>query len=318
MNKILLTVLAVAVSSGVVNALELEKVNAKEIVKLTQTGEIVVPAIPAAQASREAKSDWQHGVLRAVNGTVINVDYLTRRLESDPNSGDTAYVYADPVWINVSNPAFTGNEAVTVELSGNPTETFKLWYAGGGRYTGRPSRDITLLFHHHGVDYPQSQELSVRVGENYLIDPVSVTETFKLNLPWLSNVTSKAVSGTVIPDVKAAESVSYQCTSLDNNGPYGINEIKLEINGRNEPLLLTFTARKEVTEKYLIDGAYIPKPGSPLAGFFKANVKDADHTAYAEGAITSFYVEEQVLLGKGGVIQTSGAGYSWARYSCVR
>ncbi len=186
MNRIILAVIAVAVSVGAVNAAELEKINAKDIAKLTQAEEIAVPAIPA-QASQEVRQDWKHMVLRAQNGTVINIDYLTRRLESDPNSGDTAYVYADPVWVNVSNPAFTGNEEVTVELSGNPKETFRLWYAGGGRYTGRPSRDITLIFHHHGVDYPQSQELSVRVGENYLVDPISRTETFKLSLPVTKN-----------------------------------------------------------------------------------------------------------------------------------
>lgn len=183
MNKIILAVIAVSLGAGAAGALELERTNAADILKLTRTEKIVIPAVPAAHTSREVRQDWKHSVLRAVNGTVINIDYLTRRLESDPNSGDTVYVYADPVWVNVSNPAFTGKEDITVELSGNPKETFRLMYAGGGRYTGRPSRDITLLFHHHGVDYPQSQELSVRVGEACLVDPVSGTEIFKLSLP---------------------------------------------------------------------------------------------------------------------------------------
>ncbi|MCX5785888.1 MAG: hypothetical protein NTX59_09375 [Elusimicrobia bacterium] len=322
MNKIILSVIAVAVSSSFVNAFELENVSAKDIVKLTQTGQIVVPA---AQPLRGAvgidqdwqNQDWEHAVLKATDGTQINIDYLARGLDSDPNFGDTAYVFADPVWVSVSNPRFSGGETVIVELSGNPDESLRLVYAGGGRFIGKTARSVTLLFHHHGVDYPQKQKLSVKVFGEPLTDPVSGTDTFTLSLPAHNN-TSKVVSEAALSDVKAAESFSYQCASLDNNGPYGIREIKLEVNGRNKPLLFTFKANKEVTEKYLIDAAYTPKPGSSLEGFLKANGKDPDHTAYTEGTITPFYIEGQLLLGKGGVIKTSGAGYSWARYSCVR
>ncbi|MCX5792219.1 MAG: hypothetical protein NTY45_08405 [Elusimicrobia bacterium] len=187
MNKIMLAVLAVAGSSGVVNAFELEKVSAKDVARTEQA----IPAVPAFQSSLAAvgagqdwqDQEWQHVVLKATDGTQISIDYLARRLDSDPHAGDAAYVYADPVWVSVLNPRYSGGEEVIMELSGNPNETLRLVSAGGGRFIGKPSRNLTLLLHYHGVDYHQKQKISVRVFGEPLKDPVSGTGVFTVSLP---------------------------------------------------------------------------------------------------------------------------------------
>lgn len=159
-------------------AVELEKVDLKTL------GAMDLPTVSIEGIKErpvtfpEDQKDWKHVVLQSADKTGITVDYILRRLESDPQAGDTAYVFADPVWINVYNSAFNGSEKVTAEISGNPKETIELAYAGGGRFTGKAGRSVTLLFHHHGVDYPYVQELSVKIDGKLLQDPVSGKNRF--------------------------------------------------------------------------------------------------------------------------------------------
>lgn len=129
---------------------------------------------------------WKHIKLRATDKTAVNVDYRTKKIGSDPTSGDTSYVYTDSVWINVVNPAYSGRERVRVVLGGNmqnAQQTVDLEYAGEGRYTAALPRELTLVFHHHGTDYEFNDlTLSVVVDGNWLVDPANGTHNFKFKM----------------------------------------------------------------------------------------------------------------------------------------
>jgi len=125
---------------------------------------------------------------------------------------------------------------------------------------------------------------------------------------------------------KVSGNFKYECFGLDENGPYGIKKITLEVYGPARPLLLSFAVKEVVTETYFIDALHAPKPGASNADSLYVVVKDPHYDAYSDSVINSFYIEKQLMNGgyklkngkMGGFIKTTGWGYSWAGYICTR
>ncbi|MFA6434079.1 MAG: hypothetical protein WCW52_05230 [Elusimicrobiales bacterium] len=175
------------------------------------------------------------------------------------------------------------------------------------------------------------KKVMLAIGVSLLTGGAYAEELFKLQAVKAENVKAAVVeAGSSAPALevspeKISGQYSYQCVSTNKNGPYGIKSIQLEVNGDNNPFLLSFKVKRPVTEKYLVDTEYKPKPGGAMQGFLRLNVKDPDHTAYAEGVISPFYAEKSLVTGgyevnggMGGYIKVAGAGYSWAKYLCTR
>lgn len=119
---------------------------------------------------------WRHANLKAADGTEINVDYNVFR------AGDG--LLADPIWVNVSNPAFCGGERARVvlinsSLAGQSTQTLDLEYAGQGRFTARAGRVWIIQ-----PEANFSQEIAVVVDGKWLTDPVSGSNNFKFRMTW--------------------------------------------------------------------------------------------------------------------------------------
>ena len=146
----------------------------------------------------------------------------------------------------------------------------------------------------------------------------------------LGGVAVKADIPAPMPEISSERSAgkfNYQCNSVDEANPYSIKRITLAVNGKGNPWLFSFTlTQREVTEKYLVDTTYKPKPGGAMEGFLRLKISDAHYSLYADGAITPFYAESSLLTGgyklnngkMGGFIKTAGWGYSWAKYICTR
>jgi len=112
----------------------------------------------------------------------------------------------------------------------------------------------------------------------------------------------------------------FRCSSIDDNGPYGVEKIDLTIKSANK-VEMTFR-ELSVKEKYVVDGEY--KPSGRMKKFSRLHVTSPDLDAYGEGPITPFFFETSLFKGGyklrtggyGGFIKTTGAGYSWANYIC--
>lgn len=119
---------------------------------------------------------WRHANLKAADGTEINVDYNVFR------AGDA--IMADPLWVNVKNPAFSGGEKVRVVLINSTvltqsTQTLDLEHAGQGRFTARAGRVWIMQ-----TEASFNQEIAVVVDGKWLTDPVSGSNNFKFRMTW--------------------------------------------------------------------------------------------------------------------------------------
>ncbi|MDA8130620.1 MAG: hypothetical protein M0011_03840 [Elusimicrobia bacterium] len=134
-----------------------------------------------------------------------------------------------------------------------------------------------------------------------------------------------------VPLPKAAAAVErraefkFKCYGVDDNQPYDLEKLTLRFSGR-DTMYLSFDMMDYVTEKYVAVPGYTPQAGSSLVGFRKFNVVDPHSGSYADGPLFQFYAEEQLMDGgyklkngkMGGYIKTPGAGYSFAKYICMR
>lgn len=108
----------------------------------------------------------------------------------------------------------------------------------------------------------------------------------------------------------------FKCDSIDDNEPYGIEQIDLNVKSGSE-ISITLEASKKVTEKYVLSPDYVPRSRS-MKGYLKFNVVDPQYDAYGEGPVTPIFVYETILSGENmKFIKTAGHGYSWAFYRCV-
>lgn len=121
---------------------------------------------------------WKYINLQAKDGTKVDVQYHVAA------QADTSAV-AEPVWITVTNPAFTGKEKISVVLinhysgphSGGESAlniALKYW---GGKFIAPAGRvvlkDNTAYYR---------QEIAVVVDGNWLTDPVSQSHNFKFTM----------------------------------------------------------------------------------------------------------------------------------------
>jgi hypothetical protein len=115
---------------------------------------------------------------------------------------------------------------------------------------------------------------------------------------------------------------SYKCYSVDDNEPYGLEFVSLQVRS-TRAIQIGLDVKRLVTETYKWDSRYTG--GENMRNFLKFNVSDPAYNAYSEGPVTPFYVESELLTGgkplrrggMGGLIKTAGHGYSWANYLCV-
>ncbi|MFH0920890.1 MAG: hypothetical protein V1913_11060 [Fibrobacterota bacterium] len=126
---------------------------------------------------------WRHANLKATDGTAINVDYNVFR------SGDE--IIADPIWVNVLNPVFSGDEKVRVVLTNyfdsspavsNPvhsTQILDLKYAGQGRFSAQPNRVMMMQ-----PEMNFRQEIAVVIDRQWLTDPTTGSHNFKFKMDW--------------------------------------------------------------------------------------------------------------------------------------
>jgi hypothetical protein len=115
---------------------------------------------------------------------------------------------------------------------------------------------------------------------------------------------------------------TYQCYSIDDNEPYGLEILTLHVRS-TRTLNVEMELRRKVNETYKWDSRY--RPTESMRGFLKFEVSNPNVDAYAEGPMTPIFVESEVLTGgkplrrggQGGILKTTGASYSWANYLCV-
>jgi hypothetical protein len=155
-------------------------------------------------------ADWHHNVLRSSQGTTIQMDmqphFLRYRDEWTVGSSTYSEERADwsgqPLWFNISNPAFTGNEHVhavfllkrdaTVDCSNyEDCDTFELdlTYAGGGRFTAQWQAGNAIyvsqqLIRSDGTNTiaTNAEEIAVVIDGNWQDDPISGSHNFKFDL----------------------------------------------------------------------------------------------------------------------------------------
>ncbi len=158
----------------------------------------------------EHDADWHHTVLNSSQGTEIRMDlephFLRYRDEWTVASSTYTEERADwsgqPLWFNVTNPAFTGSEHVhavfllkrDASADCNIPEDcgvfeFDLAYAGGGRFTapwqdGNPIYLTQQLIRSDGTNAisTNAEEIAVVVDGNWQDDPISGSHNFKFDL----------------------------------------------------------------------------------------------------------------------------------------
>ncbi|MCX5792544.1 MAG: hypothetical protein NTY45_10105 [Elusimicrobia bacterium] len=137
-----------------------------QAVKAVALPEVKLSPVPVGSVTRTGI--WKHIDLYAADGTVITVDYAVQ-------IGGLSI--ADPVWINITNPAFGRSNEVRVTLTNyqdrgvspglvQATQKIKLTYAGGTRYTGQAKKVLLFTANASGggnyiEDYRQGIEVTV-------------------------------------------------------------------------------------------------------------------------------------------------------------
>lgn len=119
-----------------------------------------------------------------------------------------------------------------------------------------------------------------------------------------------------------AEAYSYKCFSIDDNEPYGLERVNLQVRS-SRTVKIEMDVKRVVNETYKWDSRY--RPNEDMRNFLRFNVSEPDYSAYGEGPVTPFFIESELLTGgkplrrggMGGIVKTSGHGYSWANYLCV-
>ena len=148
--------------------------------------------VPAPKTSDDPGQSpkWKHVVFQAADKTGINIDYAIANYSAVPQDNDDMIIYADPVWISVSNPAYTGSEKIRVTImdpTGWQQVDIDLEYveaADGKRFVGRSGQRITLIARYLDIQYPKKvKELAIAVNGNWLTDPVSGSHSFKFRMP---------------------------------------------------------------------------------------------------------------------------------------
>lgn len=120
----------------------------------------------------------------------------------------------------------------------------------------------------------------------------------------------------------AAALHNYQCYSIDENEPYGLERVTLQVRS-SRMVYIGLDVKRLVNETYKWDSRY--RPDENMRNFLKFNVTSPQYDAYSEGPVSPFFLESELLTGgkplrrggMGGLIKTTGHGYSWANYLCV-
>lgn len=194
-KAIAMLVLVAAVSAA--NAGQLENATSLGRVNIAQAKamEVPVPVMEKVEApgmKNEASGllksssmqnyGWRHVSLKATDGTEIKVDYNM--------VGNGGLLEAAAIWINVSNPAFRGDEKIGAALmnysADNPmfptvmqTQKVDLKYVDG-KFTGQAA--VPVLVSEGSMGHQYRQELAIVVNGNWLTDPVSKQHNFKFKM----------------------------------------------------------------------------------------------------------------------------------------
>jgi hypothetical protein len=154
---------------------------------------------------------WEHRTRTGTDGTEIKIDYF-KSYHPDRSYKPQNQTKASAVWVNVEIPNVTGSEKVRVVLNNYETRCdgpfdrsnsapytyiFDLRFENG-RFTGQASEgtlvrsyldlsyEVTWPFTIHSDGYAgnqcNSQTVSVVVDGQWLVDPVSKTNDFGVNL----------------------------------------------------------------------------------------------------------------------------------------
>ena len=155
-------------------------------------------------------ADWHHTTVRSSQNTTIAMDikpHFTRYRDewtvgSSTYSEERADWIGQPLWFNISNPAFTGNEHVhavfilkrDANADCNNYEDcgvfeFDLTYAGGGRFTaewqnGNPIWVRQQFTRSDGSKTlsTNAEEIAVVVDGDWQDDPISGSHNFRFDL----------------------------------------------------------------------------------------------------------------------------------------
>lgn len=151
-----------------------------------------------------ASQPWHHVYLKASNGNEIAVDYQfnPRCLRTTFEGRSDANIrFADPVWFNVKGIPAGRNVRLNLEFYSvsnrrtgsleNPLvrdhrhydREFALSYAGENRYTGAVYQmPVRLTIGSSYTDLAIIQRIRITVDGQPLVDPVSASDRFLLNL----------------------------------------------------------------------------------------------------------------------------------------
>ncbi|MGE3610445.1 MAG: hypothetical protein AB7I27_12720 [Bacteriovoracaceae bacterium] len=114
----------------------------------------------------------------------------------------------------------------------------------------------------------------------------------------------------------------YNCSSIDENFPYGIKKIELKVDQ-------SFVEMKfhnfDQVEIYAISD-YQPARSIPKRSMIRMDLITPAKNSYGESPLYEFFGDKELVTGGyrlkigklGGFIKVSGQGYSWAKYICSR
>jgi len=120
-----------------------------------------------------------------------------------------------------------------------------------------------------------------------------------------------------------ASTYHYSCKSLDDNAPYGIEKLTLDLDA---PMIrVAFADFYVKSALYELNARYAPKAAS-MKKFAQFKLTDVESGSFPDDQIGEIFVEKQLQAGgyllkigkQGGFIKMSGSHYSWANYLCWR
>jgi hypothetical protein len=133
-------------------------------------------------------------------------------------------------------------------------------------------------------------------------------------------MTKTLVAFCLVLTTAQAFAFNYSCVSIDENAPYGINKIGLQINQKTAVLKLQDF---DQDENYTISD-YTPARSTPKRPMMKMVLVGTGNNSYGESALYEFFGDKELTTGGyalrdgkiGGFIKVTGHGYSWANYIC--
>lgn len=117
---------------------------------------------------------WLHRYFTATDGSKIALDYKLQRVGTDHT--------ATEIWLNITNPNFSGNEKVSAKLSSYINslvqEEVKLGFAGEKRFTAKFSKftneKVCAIASRWGI----KQDISIQINGKGMVDQGSGSEAF--------------------------------------------------------------------------------------------------------------------------------------------